>query len=73
MFSMSTSRPVEVRLKKSLPFFLLWCLCDDYKTPSTENFFEDNRLSGIILCSDSSHLPWKIFTWMLTAFAFRSL
>ena len=66
MFSMSTSKLVEVCLNSVL-CFLLWRLRDEHKTPSTENFFEDNRLSGIIICSDSSLLPWKIFTWMLMA------
>jgi hypothetical protein len=68
---MSTSKLVEVCLKSSS--LLLWRLRDEHKTPSTENFFEDNRLSGIIICSDSSLLPWKIFTWMLIAFAFCSV
>lgn len=48
MFSMSTSKLVEVCLKSS-SLFLLWRLRDDHKTPSTENFFEDKRLSGIII------------------------
>jgi hypothetical protein len=72
MFSMSTSRPVEVCLKFSSSF-LLWRLRDEHKTPSTENFFEDKRLSGIIICSDSSLLPWNIFTSMLMASAFCSV
>ena len=54
MFSMSTSKLVEVCVSNSVLCVLLWRLRDDHKTPSTENFFEDNRLSGIILCSDSS-------------------
>lgn len=68
---MSTSKLAEVCLKFSS--FLLWRLRDEHKTPSTENFFEDNCLSGIIICSDSSLLPWKIFTRMLMAFAFCSV
>ena len=72
MSSMSTSKLDEVCLKFGF-FFFLWHLRDDHKTPSTENFFEDNRLSGIIIRSDSSLLPWKIFTWMLMALAFCSV
>ena len=32
---------------------MFWCLRDDQKTPSTEIFIEDNRLTGIIIFSDS--------------------
>ncbi len=53
MSSMNTSRLVRVCL--ICLFFILPSLAprDDQKTPSTEIFLDENRLSGIIIHSDT--------------------
>ncbi len=59
------ARKIESSLRcvsNSVLCAFLWRLRDDHKTPSTEIFFEDNRLSGIITCSDSFLSPRKVLT-----------
>jgi hypothetical protein len=42
---------------------------DDQKTPSTEIFLDENRLSGIIIYSDTIPFTMIVFTPTLIAFA----